>query len=384
MTAGFTNSVTVGSPTSDPNGGNNTATAPSTVAPAADLSLAVDSTPTVNGGETTVVTYTVTNAGPSDAENVVITATFPASVTAPAGWTKIGTTNVYTYFVGTVPAGTSSTVTTTVTVDANVEPGSSLAFDATTGSTTADGTPSNNSGNSDTSIIGLADLALTKSGPVTAIAGEQITYTLIMTNNGPSTAQSVDIKDQLPAGVSLESATVSRSGSGTALCGGTVCQTGDVAVGEVVTVIVVGNVSSDVADGTVITNTAAVFSDTPDPVTTNNSDTQRTTVDTLADLRIVKRSTPAAVTAGQNLTYDIVVTNLGPSAATAVQVIDTLPANFVLAGVSSTQGGCSALPCTLGTIPAGGTATVSVQGTVTTTAAFNLINTASVARAPRP
>ena len=100
---------------------------------------------------------------------------------------------------------------------------------------------------------------------------------------------------------------------------------------------------------------------------------------TLADLRIVKRSTPAAVTVGQNLTYDSPVTNLGPSAAQAVQVIDTLPGAFVLAGVSSTQGSCAALPCALGTIPAGGSATVSIQGTVTTTAAFDLINTATVA-----
>ena len=81
-----------------------TSIATTTVHPVADLALDVTSTPTVIGGETAVVTYTVYNNGPSTALNTIITATFPASATAPAGWTLVGG-NVYTYAVGDVPAG---------------------------------------------------------------------------------------------------------------------------------------------------------------------------------------------------------------------------------------------------------------------------------------
>ena len=48
------------------------------------------------------------------------------------------------------------------------------------------------------------------------------------------------------------------------------------------------------------------------------------------------------------------MTNTGPSDAANVTVADTLPAGFTLASVTPSQGGCTALPCNLGTMAAGG------------------------------
>ena len=144
-----------------------------------------------------------------------VTVTLPASTTVndissqlPSGWVAVdngnGTVTITTTNVLT--PGQSVNLPIVVNVNPAVEPGSSLNFTGQTTSTTPDATPSNNSGNTDTSVIGLADLVLTKPGPATVTAGQQITYTIVVTNRGPSTAQSVDIKDQLPVGVSLGSA----------------------------------------------------------------------------------------------------------------------------------------------------------------------------------
>ena len=199
----FTNTADVDSTTPDPNLTDNTVDTPTPVQPSADLVLNVGSTPTINAGETLTITYTVVNLGPSDAVNTVVTATFPANVSAPAGWNPVGG-GVYTRSLGTLPAGGTSTVTAVVTANDDIEPGSSLQFNGVTASDTPDPNLTNNTANADTSIIGIADLSLTKTGPATVVAGQQITYTILVSNSGPSVAQSVDVKDALPQGVSLE------------------------------------------------------------------------------------------------------------------------------------------------------------------------------------
>ena len=181
-------------------------TANTTVAATADVALVVDSTPTANGGETVIVTYTVTNIGPSVADNAVVTATFPSGTSAPSGWTLVSGTT-YTKSVGSLNSGQTTIVTASVTVDAGTQPGTSLEFTGYAASDTADGNLVNNGDRADSSVIGSADLVISKTGTATANAGELVTYTIIITNNGPSLARNVDVKDQLPDGLTLVSAT---------------------------------------------------------------------------------------------------------------------------------------------------------------------------------
>ncbi len=81
----------------------------------------------------------------------------------------------------------------------------------------------------------------------------------------------------------------------------------------------------------------------------------------------------------QPFSYVVTVKNLGPSAAGQVQLTDTLPSEFVLAGSSASQGVCVAgtdalgnfngtVRCNLDEIARGAQATVTITGSTTSTA----------------
>ncbi len=127
--------------------------------------------------------------------------------------------------------------------------------------------------------VGEADLAVTKTdSPDPVIAGNDLTYTVTVTNNGPDTATSVTVADNLPA----ETTFVSCSSTGGGVCGGSgnnqIVTFASLASGQSETITFVANVSCLVADGTAINNTATVSSFTPDSDTTNDSATATTTV----------------------------------------------------------------------------------------------------------
>jgi len=83
------------------------------------------------------------------------------------------------------------------------------------------------------------------------------------------------------------------------------------------------------------------------------------------DLVLAAVDSPDPVIVGATLTYSILVTNIGPNAATAVMLTNTLATNLVFVGVTSTQGGCvnegRIVRCDLGAIPGGTGATIQVQ-----------------------
>ncbi len=349
----------------------------------ADLAIDLTSPPNVVAGESMTVTANVSNLGPSDAAGTVVTVTLPPSTTfesivLPAGWysSTAGNNTVVLTTTNPFTTGTSFTFPIVVAVDPATEPGTQLEFAGVVDSDTPDNDLTNNTDTTRTAVLGVADLVLSKSGLSTVKAGETITYTVVITNNGPSTAQSVVLADLVPAGIAAVSFSVQRA-TGTSSCGA-VCLLGDVALGEVITVTVVGTVDSGVAADTILTNTATVASPTFDPNTNNNTDDHGTPVTNEADLVISKTATPSPTVAGGPLTYVVGVTNLGPSDAQNVTVSDTLPAGFTVTSVTSVPSGCTGLPCNVGTVPAGGSASVTLVGTVASSATGALINTASV------
>src|SRR6266508_1399099 len=118
----------------------------------------------------------------------------------------------------------------------------------------------------------LADLSVTKSdSPDPVTAGDNLTYTVTVMNNGPDPATSVIVTDNLPA----ETTFVSCSSTGGGVCGGSgnnrTVTFASLTPGESETITFVANVNCSVADGTVISTTATVASSTPDPDPSNNA-----------------------------------------------------------------------------------------------------------------
>jgi uncharacterized repeat protein (TIGR01451 family) len=118
-----------------------------------------------------------------------------------------------------------------------------------------------------------ADLALTVfETPDPATVAKRLTYTLIVANHGPLSAAAVTVSDPLPPGLALVSASASQ---GSCTSSAPVrCDLGSLASGASATVTIVARAK---AIGK-ISNTATVSSATPDPLTTNNSDSATTSV----------------------------------------------------------------------------------------------------------
>jgi uncharacterized delta-60 repeat protein/uncharacterized repeat protein (TIGR01451 family) len=127
-----------------------------------------------------------------------------------------------------------------------------------------------------------ADLLITKSGaPNPVVSGNQLTYTLTVTDNGPQDATGVTVTDPLPASLHFNSV---ASTQGTCVRstttnpqpkGGTItCSLRNLANGASATITIVVTTTTP---GT-LTNTATVSGNETDPKPSNNSATATTTV----------------------------------------------------------------------------------------------------------
>ncbi|MFQ5900770.1 MAG: DUF11 domain-containing protein [Thermodesulfobacteriota bacterium] len=119
-----------------------------------------------------------------------------------------------------------------------------------------------------------ADLSVTKTdSPDPAVVGNNITYTVTITNNGPDDATGVTLTDTLPGSVTFISATPDQ-GSCSEAGGIVTCNIGAMTNGASVTVTIV---VTPITAGT-ITNTADVTANETDPDTGNNSVGENTMV----------------------------------------------------------------------------------------------------------
>ena len=355
----LSNTATVSSTTPDPNPGNNTDTEPTTVNAVADLSITkTDSPDPVIAGNNVTYTITVTNNGPSVAQAVSVSDILPAGLTFVSATPSVGSWTSPNWTVGTLAYGASVNLVVVASVNSNVAAGD-IYNTASVSSTTTDPNPGNNSDTEPTTILNQADLSIVKTdSPDPANSGQNVTYTIAVTNNGPSVAQAVSVSDILPAGLTFVSATPSV-GSWTSPN----WTVGTLANGVTVNLVIVATVNSNIAAGTVINNTASVTSTTPDPTPGNNTDTEPTTINTSADLSIIKTDSPDPVLAGNNVTYTISVTNNGPSVAQSVSVADALPAGLTFVSATPSVGSWSSPNWSIGTLANGATVNLVIVAT---------------------
>lgn len=224
-----------------------------------------------------------------------------------------------------------------------------------------------------------ADLSVVKTAqPSPATAGGQITYTFTTQDNGPANATGVTLSDVLPAGETYVSSTTSQ-GMVTNNNGALTVSLGNLADGATATTTVVVALSPTLTGS--VTNTVTVSGNQPDPNLSNNTSTVTTPIAASADLSLVKTASAAEVKPGGALTYTLTISDLGPSNATGVTIVDTLPAGFVYASAtgdtSATLTG-NTLTLNVGNLADGTTTAVTVNGTVASTASGTITNTATV------
>jgi uncharacterized repeat protein (TIGR01451 family) len=351
-------------------------------------------------GQTGTCTIYVDNLGPSDARNVVMEdsilsdGTFAIGTVTPSQGTCDPPTpaNIVHCDLGNlVAASTSASGRATVTIDVTATEAMDINDVANAVSDTPDPDTANNQAQESLSIYAVSDMGLTKTASAASVvAGTNLIYTLTVTNNGPSTAQNVVIDDTLSSSVEV----VSVIGSNSATCNAGVpgdpflptrCSYGTLAPAASRTMSVTVKVKPDVLG--IIHNDARAFSDTFDDNALNNLATVATTVTAQADLSITKSATPNPVVAGTPLSYQITVTNNGPSVAHNVSVTDPLPAALTLTGTSITLPGLCGLQvntntvsCQVAGMAPGQTATIFIYTGVSPSAsnASVLSNTASV------
>lgn len=369
---------------------DNEATATKPISSAADLAIEKTvNTTEVTAGRSITWSIRVRNNGPSVAvstadDRITVTDTIPEGITgvqdpsagltswsasASDGWpAAAGDKITWTYTGAQLAVGPAQDLSLTGTVlsswtpddgeivnEASVEPGA-----------TTDPTPSNNT--DDVSVAPGDDttLAITKTRVVFdggawkdasqfgsalpgVVAGENISYRIVVTNNGPADARGVSVVDEVPdmlTYVSVEDVvgewtrTAGPDANDTFASAGTIPAA---AGANSRSFVVTYAVDSALAPDSVVTNWASA---TAENATNEPRDGDTTDSDRVADLSIVKQALDAdgapvadgensEVTAGTQTSFLLTVTNNGPSISSApIDVSDRLPAGLTY--VSST------------------------------------------------
>lgn len=333
------------------------ATATVTLKPA-DLELTKTVTPTsAAAGQQVDFTINVINNGPGNATGVDVQDVIPVGYTLIPGSASAGGT----YQVATatlewkdlyLPANSNINLT----FSALVNPlGNYLNIAQITASDLPDpdSVPNNNvaaeddQDNAEITFIGpSADLSLAKNivtGNTSPVVGSQISFELVITNNGPNNATGVQVTDLLPSGYQYvnysSSAGLYNNTTGIWNVG-----TVDVGVSEslILDVLVLPT-------GNYFNIAQVTASNLPDPDSTpNNDDGDQseddednaviTPIPPSADLSLIKSVSNATPLVGSSLIFTIITTNNGPQDAAFVQVTDLLPSGYTFSSFTATSG----------------------------------------------
>ena len=360
--------ATVSSNALDPNPSNNTSTLVTQVEPASDLAVTVYAdTDVVAVGEPFEYTVTVTNNGPSDATDVVLSDSLPAGATFVSDSTDQAASTVVAGGVVSLDLDTlasGDTATLWIVVTPTASPGSKLVDSANAQGQQADPNTANNSASLSLPVRGVSDLSVTGSvQPGSGYVGQPMTYTIDVTNQGPNDEPDAVLSSNLPLGLVVDS-TGSTQGADPPVSQGIL--TADLGLlpagATAVVTLVVTPGPSDVGP---LTTAFSVQGLDYDPDATNNTAYVTNSVVATSDLGVVIAPSSGPAMAQVDWSYSVLVTNNGPSTATGVVATIPLPGGVQLASASSGQGSTptqqgGVLTDDLGDIASGGSATITI------------------------
>ncbi|WP_333862061.1 PKD domain-containing protein, partial [Chitinophaga sp.] len=357
---------------------------------------------TADAGASITYTLLIGNSGPSDMRGAVIADAIPGSI-ENVSWTATtsGTASIIAGATGTsnllamsvnIPAGAQNIVTVTIT--GTIRPDASgvirnNAFMSVNGDVTTSNTI-------ETVVSKKTALNIRKQAPDTARAGDVIRFQVNVTNNGPSDAFGVVVRDTFPAGLLNPQFTITVNGAAklnsSKVENGVGILNADLPAGSANNIIITATATIAPDFEGVITN-RAIASVTGGPDVPSN--TTNTVVINEPSL-VVSKAGPANVTAGGDINYVLVIRNNGLADAKQVVIRDVVPAivtgvSWVAAvsGKTSITAGASGSGNTVlvtADIPAGivNTVTINIRGKIGPDASGTFRNTATATPTGRP
>jgi len=385
----------MGSQTFDPELCNNNFTLPSLVCVYSDLSITKDdSYRVVTAGDGIVRKYVFKgfNFGPSDAKDVVIDDVWPnwgpdampgfdllEIVGANCSYTDKG----FVCRLGELKAGEGYEFCASYVVD-SCTMACELCNAVKISSDSVDPNIENDSDIDCNEVRTEADLEICKSDGVdVVVAGDGVTYTYTMqvSNNGPSCALDVSVVDHFPAevfqvpgslSVTTGSCSIQNPSLGELIGKDFSCNLGVLKVNQTETIWVSYTVPSN-ATTCSITNVVTAQSPTFDPVQCNNDAKDVNAVLEKVTLEVTKEASSNALPVtnrGENIYTVTVSNNQGPSTASDVVLTDLWPATLCQfpERIHTTQGSCVStggdITCQFGQITVGQSVVVTIPFSV--------------------
>ena len=210
------------------------------------------------------------------------------------------------------------------------------------------------------------------------IAGEDIYYTIIITNNGLDTAQNVKLNEYYHSEY-LTNLEYSLDGKTWNVYNKPI-DLGSISSKASKTVYIRGYLDGSIVDDTILNNTVRVNTTTGELKLEDNEAINIKNVTTLAELHVTKVNITEAI-AGKIIKYEIVITNNGPSYARDIILKDIYNDSeltnmlYSLDGQSWTRYDAS---INIGTLANGQNKTILFEGFIKTTVRGNVINKAVI------
>jgi len=413
----------------DTNLNNNSTTLTTPVERRIDLAVTKTGTPNpLSLGQTLTYTVNFVNDGPSDASQVRIVDNIPdglkfttitgtidgvaipsSAFTIPATAQDDNAANNDDILIqiGNLTRGTTGSITLTAVILPGIQSSiSNVATISTTATGLIEANANNNQATANTTVNASANFVITKVGSPSAVnAGGNLVYTIDVTNNGPADATNVVIADNIPDGIQVlaSNVTVTFAGSSTPAvvvppsASDTIANnpdnitisipsmvrnsggTNNPTPGSTARVVITARVLPETR-GSLVNQASVAATEAQSSV----SSTATTTVNNQVDLAITKIDLADPVVTGSTLSYTLTVTNVGSSTANNVRITDLLPNQLAFVSGSTSTGGSvtninGTLTANLGTLPPGGSATVTINTTVQSTTPGIITNTATVA-----
>ncbi|MFA2650632.1 DUF7507 domain-containing protein, partial [Bacillus paranthracis] len=336
-------------------------------------------------GETLTYSIALANIGNIAATNVIYTDLIPSGTTFIPGSVTVngviqaGANPATGISIGSIAANSTTTVSFQVFVPSIPQTNPIL----NSGTTTYQYIPVPNqpavSGTDTTNIVSTqvnnATVTMTKAVDKNfADIGDTLTYTVSFTGTGNTNANNVIFTDVIPTGTTfvINSLTI----DGTTQVGANPANgvnIGSIPTGTTKNVSFQVVVNTIPASNVVSNGSSASYQYTVNPsqspVTKNISSNLVSTQINNANVTLTKSTNKQFATIGETISYTILITNSGNTAATNVQLTDSLPNGTILTPGSVTLNGVlqnvdSLVSVPIGTIPGGATFTLSFQVTV--------------------